>query len=109
MYDKAWEANQEKYDVWFRQIGQIALMARAAIIGGELFALGALMDGNQWLLEQVGVSSPEIDRLVQAARQAGALGAKLSGAGRGGNVIALTTEQTQTVLTRRCAMGAHRL
>ena len=57
------------------------------------------MDGNQWLLEQIGVSSPEIDRLVQAARQAGALGAKLSGAGRGGNVIALTTEQTQdTVL-----------
>jgi len=92
---RAWEANQDKYDAWFRQIGQIALMARAAIIGGELYALGALMDGNQWLLEQIGVSSPEIDRLVQAARQAGALGAKLSGAGRGGHVIALTTEQTQ--------------
>ena len=92
---KAWETNQDKYDAWFRQVGQIALMARAAIIGGEHFALGALMDGNQWLLEQMGVSSPEIDRLVQAARQAGALGAKLSGAGRGGNVIALTADQTR--------------
>jgi mevalonate kinase len=92
---QAWEANPAKYDTWFRQIGQIALMARAAIIGGEHFALGALMDGNQWLLEQIGVSSPEIDRLVQVARQASALGAKLSGAGRGGNVIVLTTEQTQ--------------
>jgi mevalonate kinase len=95
---KAWEANQDKYDAWFRQIGQIALMARAAIIAGEHFALGALMDGNQWLLEQVGVSSPEIDRLVQAARRGGALGAKLSGAGRGGNIIALTTEPTQDAI-----------
>lgn len=104
---KAWEANQDKYNVWFRQIGQIALMARAAIIGGEHFALGALMDGNQWLLEQIGVSSPEIDRLVQAARQAGAMGAKLSGAGRGGNVIALTTEPTQdTVLDALRKAGA---
>jgi mevalonate kinase len=92
---QAWETNQEKYDTWFRQVGQIALMARAAIIGGEPCALGALMDGNQWLLEQMGVSSPEIDRLVQAARQAGALGAKLSGAGRGGNVIALAADQTR--------------
>jgi mevalonate kinase len=92
---KAWETDQEKYDAWFRQIGQIALMARAAIIGGEHFALGALMDGNQWLLERVGVSSPEIERLVQAARHSGALGAKLTGAGRGGNIVALTTEETQ--------------
>jgi mevalonate kinase len=104
---KAWQADQEKYDAWFRQIGQIALMARAAIIAGEQFALGALMDGNQWILEQIGVSSPEIDRLVQAARQAGALGAKLSGAGRGGHVLALTTEPTQnTVLNALRNAGA---
>ena len=104
---KAREANREKYDAWFRQIGQIALMARAAIVAGEHFALGALMDGNQWILEQIGVSSPEIDRLVQAARQAGALGAKLSGAGRGGNVLALTTESTQnTVLNAMRNAGA---
>jgi mevalonate kinase len=104
---KAWEADQQKYDAWFRQVGQIALMARAAIIGGEQLALGALMDGNQWLLEQIGVSSPEVDRLVQAARQAGALGAKLSGAGRGGNVIALTTDQTRdTVASALRNVGA---
>ncbi len=97
---EAWQAHQEKYDAWFRQIGQIALMARAAIIAGEQFALGALMDGNQWLLEQIGVSSPEIDRLVRAARQAGALGAKLSGAGRGGHVLALTTEPAQNTVLK---------
>ncbi len=70
-------------------------MGRAAIETGESFALGALMDGNQWLLQQMGVSSPEINSLVQAARRAGALGAKLSGAGRGGNVIALVAEDKQ--------------
>jgi mevalonate kinase len=48
------------------------------------------------------VSSPALDRLVQAAREAGALGAKLSGGGRGGNMIALvsphTTEAVASVL-----------
>lgn len=58
--------------------------------GPDLAALGRLMNLNQTLLEQLGVSCPEIDRLVNAARGAGALGAKLSGSGGGGIVIALT-------------------
>jgi mevalonate kinase len=90
-----WETQRDYYDSLFRQIGQITVMARGAIVAGELHALGALMDGNQWLLQQAGVSSPENERLIQAARRAGALGAKLSGAGRGGNVIALVLEDTQ--------------
>jgi mevalonate kinase len=47
------------------------------------------MDQNHDLLRTLGVSSIELDQLCQAARQAGALGAKLSGGGRGGNMIAL--------------------
>jgi mevalonate kinase len=47
------------------------------------------MDRNQSLLESMGVSSQEIDRLIQSARKGGAWGAKLSGAGLGGNVLAL--------------------
>ena len=88
------EKDHQRYDVWFNQIGMIATMARHAIVGGELYAVGALMDGNQWLLQQIGVSSPEVENLVQAARQAGALGAKLSGAGRGGNMVALALEES---------------
>jgi len=91
----AWEADREHYDNLFKSIGQVVIMGRAAIETGEACALGALMDGNQWLLQQMGVSSPEINSLVQAARRAGALGAKLSGAGRGGNVIALVAEDKQ--------------
>ena len=52
-----------------------------------------MMDDNQVLLSQMGVSSPELDNLVEAARLAGALGAKLSGAGRGGSMIALVTKE----------------
>ena len=96
----AWEADRERYDSLFMAIGQIAVMARASLETGEQSALGALMDGNQWLLRQLGVSSSELDQLAQAARQAGALGAKLSGAGRGGNVIALATEETQNTVAR---------
>jgi mevalonate kinase len=47
------------------------------------------MDRNHALLQELTVSSPELDGLVQAARDAGALGAKMSGGGRGGNMIAL--------------------
>jgi mevalonate kinase len=57
--------------------------------GPDLAALGRLMNLNQSLLEKLGVSCPEIDRLVQAALGAGALGAKLSGSGGGGIIIAL--------------------
>jgi len=47
------------------------------------------MDRNHALLQRLTVSSPELDRLVEAARRSGANGAKLSGGGRGGNLIAL--------------------
>jgi mevalonate kinase len=53
------------------------------------------MDENHTLLQEMGVSCSELDRLVAAAREGGALGAKLSGAGQGGNMIALVTADTQ--------------
>ena len=55
---------------------------------------------NQLALEKIGVSSPEIDQLIEAAREAGALGAKLSGSGGGGIVIALVTSETQQRVAR---------
>jgi mevalonate kinase len=47
------------------------------------------MNENHRLLQEMTVSSPELDSLVSAALNAGALGAKMSGGGRGGNMIAL--------------------
>ncbi len=73
-------------------IGQIAGQARGAIAAGHVEDLGALMTENHALLGALTVSSPELDHLVQAALNAGAWGAKLSGGGRGGNMIALAAE-----------------
>jgi mevalonate kinase len=70
-------------------VGAISRQARAAIERGDVAALGPLMVDNHRLLQQMTVSSLELDRLVDTAMNAGALGAKLSGGGRGGNMIAL--------------------
>jgi mevalonate kinase len=86
---RAWERDRVRYERIFDGIGEIAQRARRAIEEGELEVLGRLMDENHALLQAMGVSSPELDVLAEAARTAGALGAKLSGAGRGGNMIAL--------------------
>jgi mevalonate kinase len=69
--------------------------ARDAIEHGDLEKLGKLMSKNHLALQSLTVSSPELDALVEAAHRAGALGAKLSGGGRGGNMIALVTPETR--------------
>jgi mevalonate kinase len=93
------QVEPERYDKYFAQIGAIAPQARAIIEQGtaDLSTLGQLMNDNQALLETIGVSSPELERLIEAARKAGALGAKLSGAGWGGNMIGLVSAEPQAV------------
>jgi len=84
--------NPARYDALFDQIGDIVDEAREAIETGSIGRLGPLMDDNHELLIELGVSSKKLDELVEAARFAGAMGAKLSGAGRGGNMIALVED-----------------
>ena len=88
---KAWQQHQDEYEALFDSTGAIVDSARTAIESGMTELLGPLMDANHGLLRKMGVSCPELDTLVQVARNAGALGAKLSGGGRGGNMIALVT------------------
>jgi mevalonate kinase len=83
------QADPQRYEQLFDRIGEIARRARSALEQGDLLAMGQLLDENHVLLVSLGVSSPELDRLVTAARAAGAMGAKLSGAGWGGNMLAL--------------------
>lgn len=73
----------------FERIGKIALSARKALEKADLPALGELLNENQQLLKKLNVSSPELESLIEAGISAGALGAKLSGGGCGGNIIAL--------------------
>jgi mevalonate kinase len=84
-----WESDPKHWENVFAEVGDISFAARRVIEEGWIKMLGALMDENHTLLQQLTVSSPELDRLIEVAREAGALGAKLSGGGRGGNMIAL--------------------
>ena len=92
---RAWSADVDSYEATFDRIGDLVDQARSAMSVGESPQLGRLMDLNQELLQSLGVSSPELDLLVSAARDAGALGAKLSGGGGGGCMIALVEEEDQ--------------
>jgi mevalonate kinase len=89
---RVWEGDPKSYNNIFKAIGNLASAARKSIEQGTNEALGPLMNTNHQLLQQLNVSSPELDKLALAARNAGALGAKLSGGGRGGNIIALSPE-----------------
>jgi mevalonate kinase len=90
---QAWKEQRSHYEAIFDNIGGITELARQATERGDEQELGKLMNENQLLLKQLGVSHPELERLIDAAREAGAIGAKLSGAGLGGNVIALVSAQ----------------
>jgi mevalonate kinase len=90
---KGWEADRAQYEAWFDQIGALVQQARSAIETGALDQLGPLMDQNQALLRNINVSGTELERLIAAAKDAGAAGAKLVGGGRGGNMIALVNSQ----------------
>ncbi|MDT8305232.1 MAG: mevalonate kinase, partial [Anaerolineae bacterium] len=84
--------------------------ARAAMERGDQEQLGFLLDENHRWLQEMTVSEPALDRLVAAAKGAGALGAKLSGAGRGGNMIALVRPvQHETVRQALLDAGAVRV
>ena len=87
-----WERDRARYEAQFDAIAALVVAARQAIQGADLSQLGRLMDQNHVYLQQLGVSSPELDALCEAARAAGALGAKMSGGGRGGNMIALARD-----------------
>ena len=81
-------------------IGDIVREARQAIEQGHMPRLGELMARNHTYLQALTVSCPKLDELVGAAMNAGALGAKLSGGGRGGNMIALVTPDTSHLVER---------
>jgi mevalonate kinase len=106
---KLWEAEPARWEKVFDQVGGIVRDARQAIERGDTSKLGALMDANHALLQELTVSSPELDLLVETARRSGALGAKLSGGGRGGNMIALGSPEKAPPLSEALlAAGARR-
>ncbi|NHJ40854.1 MAG: mevalonate kinase [Asgard group archaeon] len=81
----------EAFEV-FNEMERIVHQAENFIKKSRINNLGILMDKNQDLLRKLNVSSPILEEMIKAAKENGALGAKLSGAGIGDNMIALTRQ-----------------
>ncbi|NUB92799.1 mevalonate kinase [Haloterrigena sp. SYSU A121-1] len=94
---------REEYDFaadTVEAIGDIVRRGEDALAAGDIEELGRLMDFNHGLLSALGVSSRTLDSMVWAARDAGATGAKLTGAGGGGCIVSLDdTNETETALS----------
>ena len=107
---KAWTREPDRFNRYFKQIENIVEESRAALLSGDERSLGKLMTENQKILMQLDLSSPALEALVAAAAGAGAWGAKLSGGGRGGNVIAVVEPAQETrVESALKAAGAVRI
>jgi mevalonate kinase len=87
------DRNPEVVDPIIYTMAGLSQTGLDALLRGDKHKLGDLMNINHGLLSAIGVSTIELDDLVYAARQEGALGAKLTGAGGGGCMIALAEEE----------------
>ena len=83
---------------YFEMIGVLSAAALVPLAEGDWKQLGALMNLNQLVLEKIGVSCPELETLNRAALAAGAFGAKLSGSGGGGIMLALVSSATKAAV-----------
>jgi len=84
------EKFREKYDEIFEEAKKLVYEARETLLSMDLKKVGELMNKDHELLQEIEVSSPELDFLVEVARENGAYGAKLTGGGLGGYMVALT-------------------
>ena len=92
-----WKENQEMYEGVFDDIDAIVLKGIQAIQNNDIKQLGELMNFNQGLLNTLQVSTPELERMVHIARDAGSFGSKLTGGGGGGAIIAISDKPSDIV------------
>lgn len=104
------ERDPDFAEACFDEIAEIANAAYLALQDGAVGQLGDLMNRNHALLRSLGVSTPKLDVLVEAALKAGAAGAKLSGAGLGGFIVALVgADRAESVQRALIKSGASQL
>ncbi len=100
-----YEANPDRIGPLFDQIDALSVEGAAALKRGDYEKLGSCMDICQGLLNAIGVSTPELESMIAIARDAGAVGAKLTGAGGGGSIVALCPESREAVEAALVAAG----
>ena len=93
----AWEQNPGRYEAVFDQIAQLTYAGSEALETGKLNELGELMNLCHGYLNALQLSTPELEDLVHIARNSGAVGAKLTGGGGGGSIVALCPDTQDQV------------
>ena len=94
-----------RVDEIFDRITALVRSSQSALLSGPVAELGPLMNENQLLLRELGVSTPRLDLACNVALDAGALGAKLTGSGGGGCVVALCQVHLEPVLSAWRTLG----
>jgi mevalonate kinase len=84
------ESYPELIEPLMASIGRISIIGESLVFAGDYTSIGRLMNVNQGLLDALGVNILELSKLIYSARGAGAFGAKITGAGGGGCMVALT-------------------
>ena len=93
----AWHRNRRRYDGIFDQIDALVQAGAGAARDGELEELGEIMNLCHGYLNALQVSTRQLEELVEIARASGAAGAKLTGGGCGGSMVALCPDGTDAV------------
>ena len=99
------EKNTAHYDAVFDEIDAISLAGAEALASADYVQLGALMNICHGLLNAIEVSTPELEDMVSIARASGAAGAKLTGAGGGGSIVAICPGTQDAVAAALVAAG----
>ena len=101
MVSRQYEREPERVGEIFDGISSLVRNAKLAVQDGDLVAIGQLMDMNQALLSSLMLSTERLELMCATARSAGALGAKLTGAGGGGCIIALASTGAEAEAIRQ--------
>ena len=90
------DTNRTLFESLSKQASDICLQACTAIESGKYDKIGELMNQNQIILQQIGISHHKVHDIIDICRKAGAIGAKMTGAGGGGAVIALAASKQES-------------
>jgi hydroxymethylglutaryl-CoA reductase len=104
---RRFQANERSYNAVFDEIGRLSQAGADALKRADYQALGTMMNICHGLLNAIGVSTPALENMVSIARAAGATGAKLTGSGGGGSIVAICPGRMSEVTSALQAAGYH--
>jgi galactokinase/mevalonate kinase-like predicted kinase len=103
-----WEQGDRLVHEGYRRIGELARLGKRSIIEGDWETVARFMNENHRIQQSLGASGEINDRMIAVALDAGALAAKLAGAGGGGTIMALAPEPDRVIAAFHAA-GASRI